>query len=60
MRANIVGDGIVCFFTSYSFLESIVASWSDMGLIKQLLRNKLLFIETTDQLESSIALDNYR
>ncbi len=31
-----------------------------MGIIKQILKYKLLFIETTDQIESSVALENYR
>ena len=44
--AACVPDGIVCFFTSYMYLESVVASWYDQGIIDQLQRYKLLFIET--------------
>eukprot|EP01097_Dermamoeba_algensis_P011762 TRINITY_DN9248_c0_g1_i1.p1 TRINITY_DN9248_c0_g1~~TRINITY_DN9248_c0_g1_i1.p1 ORF type:complete len:312 (-),score=49.86 TRINITY_DN9248_c0_g1_i1:32-967(-) len=56
----IVPDGIVCFFTSYSYLESIVSMWNEMGLLNTILKNKLLFIETTDALETTIALSNYK
>ncbi|CRL05665.1 CLUMA_CG018698, isoform A [Clunio marinus] len=57
--AKIVPDGIVCFFTSYMYLESVVASWYDQGIIDTLLRYKLLFIETQDAAETSYALMNY-
>ena len=57
--ADSVPDGIVCFFTSYMYLESVVASWYDQGIIDQLQRHKLLFIETQDAAETSLALINY-
>ncbi|CAH1183140.1 unnamed protein product [Phaedon cochleariae] len=54
-----VPDGIVCFFTSYLYLESTVASWYDQGVIDSLQRYKLLFIETQDSAETSFALMYY-
>lgn len=54
-----VPDGVVCFFTSYLYLESVVAAWYDQGTIDKLLRLKLLFIETQDSAETSYALVNY-
>lgn len=57
--AKIVPDGVVCFFTSYMYLESVVASWYDQGIIDTLLKYKLLFIETQDAAETSYALMNY-
>lgn len=57
--ANVVPDGIVCFFTSYLYLESVVASWYEQGIIDNLQKKKLLFIETQDAAETSIALINY-
>lgn len=54
-----VPDGIVCFFTSYLYLESVVASWYDQGVIDSLQRYKLLFIETPDAAETSFALMYY-
>ena len=57
--ARVVPDGVVCFFTSYLYLESVVASWYDQGIVDQLLKQKLLFIETQDNAETSYALMNY-
>ena len=57
--AACVPDGIVCFFTSYLYLETVVASWYDQGIIDQLQRHKLLFIETQDAAETSLALQIY-
>lgn len=57
--AKTIPDGIVCFFTSYLYMESVVASWYDQGIIDKILRFKLLFIETQDSAETSYALMNY-
>ena len=57
--SNIVPDGIVCFFTSYLYMEQIVSVWYEQGIIDSIQRNKLLFIETQDAHETSLALYNY-
>lgn len=57
--AATVPDGLVCFFTSYFYMESVVAAWYDQGVVDQLQRHKLLFIETQDSAETSLALINY-
>lgn len=57
--ARTIPDGIVCFFTSYLYMETVVASWYDQGIIDRVLRYKLLFIETQDSAETSFALMNY-
>lgn len=56
---SIVPDGVVCFFTSYLYMENVVAAWYDQGVIDDLQRHKLLFIETQDAAETSLALLNY-
>jgi DNA excision repair protein ERCC-2 len=58
--ARIVPDGLVCFFPSYVFMETIVAAWQETGVLAEVLKHKLLFIETPDNTETAIALDNYR
>ncbi|KAL2914057.1 TFIIH/NER complex ATP-dependent 5'-3' DNA helicase subunit [Polyrhizophydium stewartii] len=58
--AKITPDGLVCFFPSYLYMESIVSAWNDMGMLNELLKYKLIFIETPDATETSIALENYR
>ena len=57
---KVVPDGLVAFFPSYIYLESIVSIWQEMGIINQILQYKLLFIETPDNVETSIALESYR
>ncbi|KAG2697138.1 hypothetical protein I3760_07G091400 [Carya illinoinensis] len=58
--ASIVPDGIVCFFVSYSYMDGIVNSWNENGLLKDIMQHKLVFIETQDVVETTLALDNYR
>jgi len=55
-----VPDGIIAFFTSYQYMENTIATWDDAGVLGRILEHKLLFIETKDVMETSIALDNFR
>ncbi|KAK3193812.1 hypothetical protein Dsin_025122 [Dipteronia sinensis] len=57
---SIVQDGIVCFFVSYSYMDEIIATWNDSGILKEIMQHKLVFIETQDVVETTLALDNYR
>ncbi|KAH7731005.1 DNA excision repair protein ERCC-2 [Aphelenchoides avenae] len=56
--AAVVPDGIVVFFTSYMYMENVIAAWYEQHMIDELQKLKLLFIETTDALETSVALEN--
>ncbi|KAK9840775.1 hypothetical protein WJX81_004020 [Elliptochloris bilobata] len=58
--AAAIPDGIVCFFVSYSYMDAIVSRWNDMGILKDLMAAKLVFIETVDVVETTLALDNFR
>ncbi|AQK42106.1 DNA repair helicase UVH6 [Zea mays] len=58
--ASAVPDGIVCFFVSYSYMDGIVNSWHEMGILQDIMQHKLVFIETPDVVETTLALDNYR
>jgi len=55
-----VPDGLACFFPSYVYMESIIAMWNEMNLLNEVLKYKLIFIETPDAAETSLALENYR
>ncbi|XP_071716264.1 general transcription and DNA repair factor IIH helicase subunit XPD isoform X2 [Rutidosis leptorrhynchoides] len=57
---SVVPDGIVCFFVSYSYMDAIVNSWNETGILKEIMQRKLVFIETQDVVETTLALDNYR
>ncbi|ETN76332.1 DNA repair helicase [Necator americanus] len=57
--ASVVPDGMVVFFTSYVYMESVIAVWYEQHVIDELMKSKLLFIETNDALETSVALEKY-
>jgi DNA excision repair protein ERCC-2 len=56
----VVPDGMVAFFTSYRLLEDLVSQWHERGIIEQILKYKLLFIETKDIVETTLALEHYK
>lgn len=31
---SVVPDGVVCFFVSYSYMDGIVNSWNETGILK--------------------------
>jgi len=55
-----IPDGVVSFFTSYSYMEYVISEWDSMGVLREILKSKLVFIETKDVVETTLALDNYR
>lgn len=58
--AKVTPDGLVAFFPSYIYMEGVVRAWQEMGVIASLLQHKLVFLETPDSQETSIALASYR
>ena len=58
--AQTVPDGIVCFFTSYLYMEKVVEEWEKKGVLAKLLQWKLVFIETKDVVETTLALNNFK
>ncbi|KAF5843023.1 DNA repair helicase [Dunaliella salina] len=58
--AAVVPDGLVCFFVSYLYMDSIISKWHDMGILQEIMNHKLVFIETQDVVETTLALDNFR
>ena len=57
---SVVPDGVVCFFDSCSHMDGIVNCWNQSGILKEIMQHKLVFIETQDVVETTLALDNYR
>ncbi|KAH0791841.1 DNA repair helicase rad15 [Histomonas meleagridis] len=57
---KIVPDGIACFFPSYVYLKLVFSIWNDDGLIQEILKYKLIFIEANSGEETSTAFANYR
>ncbi|KAL9268477.1 General transcription and DNA repair factor IIH helicase subunit XPD-like protein [Drosera capensis] len=50
---SVVPDGVV-------YMDAIVDSWNKTGILKDIMQHKLVFIETQDVVETTLALDNYR
>ncbi|KAJ9219797.1 putative TFIIH complex helicase Rad3 [Paecilomyces variotii] len=58
--ARITPDGVVVFFPSYLYMESIISMWQGMGILDSIWNYKLILVETPDSQESSLALETYR
>ncbi|PYI11854.1 DNA repair helicase [Aspergillus sclerotiicarbonarius CBS 121057] len=58
--ARVTPDGIVVFFPSYLYMESIISMWQGMGILDSIWNYKLILVETPDAQESSLALETYR
>jgi len=57
---KVVPDGLVCFFTSYSYMEYVMGQWYKMGILSVILEYKLIMIETKDVVSTTLALHNFR
>lgn len=57
---KITPDGIVVFFPSYLYMESIISMWQKLGVLDQIWQYKLILVETPDSQETSLALETYR
>lgn len=58
--SRITPDGVVVFFPSYLYMESIISMWQGMGILDMVWNYKLILVETPDSQESSLALETYR
>lgn len=58
--SRITPDGIVVFFPSYLYMESIISQWQGSGVLDSIWQYKLILVETPDSQETSLALETYR
>lgn len=58
--SKITPDGMVVFFPSYLYMESIISMWQGMGILDEVWKYKLILVETPDAHETSLALETYR
>ncbi|ODV87148.1 hypothetical protein CANARDRAFT_21119 [[Candida] arabinofermentans NRRL YB-2248] len=58
--SKITPDGLVVFFPSYLYMESIISMWQNMGILDEVWKYKLILVETPDAQETSLALETYR
>jgi len=43
--SSVVPDGIVCFFVSYSYMDGIVNTWNENGILKVRRLVKFFYIQ---------------
>ncbi len=55
-----VPDGVCCFFTSYLYMEQVIQQWDAMRILQEVMKHKLVFLETKDVVETTLALDNFK
>ena len=41
-------------------MEHIIIKWDEMGILQKVRENKLIYIETKDNFETILALENYK
>ncbi|ODQ65593.1 DNA repair helicase [Nadsonia fulvescens var. elongata DSM 6958] len=58
--SKITPDGLVVFFPSYLYMESIISTWQSMGILDEVWKYKLILVETPDSQETALALETYR
>ncbi|KAA0162931.1 hypothetical protein FNF28_04487 [Cafeteria roenbergensis] len=58
--ASTVPDGMVVFFPSYSYMETIITAWHEWGVLERVEAHKLLFIETKDIVATTLSLGSFR
>ena len=58
--ASSIPDGIVVFFPSYVFMQSVVQMWQDYNILSRLQARKVVFVESQEPVEASLAIQNYR
>lgn len=59
--AGSVPDGVVVFFVSYVYMQEVVKVWTEeCNVLNDLRKRKLVFVETRDPIEASLAIQNYK
>jgi DNA excision repair protein ERCC-2 len=58
--SHTVPDGLVGFFTSKMYIRNVVQIWFESGILSRLSKQRPVFFETEDVVETTIALANYR
>jgi DNA excision repair protein ERCC-2 len=53
-------DGVVVFFPSYLYMESIISAWQGMEILDTVWKYKLILVETPDAQETAMALETFR
>jgi DNA excision repair protein ERCC-2 len=58
--SKVVPDGIVVFFPSYGFMKDLIVEWNQKGILEEILKHKLIFVETKDIAQTTNAMSHFR
>ena len=47
-------------YHSYMYMENVINHWDQMGVLQKCMEHKLVYLETKDVVETTLALDNYK
>jgi DNA excision repair protein ERCC-2 len=50
----------VYVFILHSYLERIITAWKESNVLDKIYEKKLIFLETKDVVETTLALDNFK
>ena len=53
-------DGIVVVMPNYEILDEFVFNWKEMGILNEIMKHKVLFIETRDYVKTSLEVYKYK
>ncbi|KAG9290759.1 hypothetical protein G9A89_011722 [Geosiphon pyriformis] len=56
---NVIPDGVVCFFGSYSYLEKVYSRWQKNGILARIQKRKKIFCEPRHAEETEKFLCDY-
>ncbi|KAI9318461.1 helicase C-terminal domain-containing protein [Dichotomocladium elegans] len=56
---NLIPDGVVCFFPSFSYLEQMYTHWQNDGLLGRISKKKKIFKEPRESKEVEATLTEY-
>lgn len=58
--AKVVPDGVIVFFPSYGYMKDLLVDWNQKGILEEILKYKLLFVETKDIVQTATAMSHFR
>lgn len=56
---NIIPDGVVIFFQSFNFLQTVISRWKEDGTMDRILRKKVVFSEPRETNQVEFVLENF-
>jgi DNA excision repair protein ERCC-2 len=59
-HSNRLHHTVALLLTLHSYLERIITAWKESNVLDKIYEKKLIFLETKDVVETTLALDNFK